>query len=329
MRCLREDLILDWESVEDQRSVMGQVESYERALHQLRHPIVRKAAEDFPLPAVERKRESISGMANPMWWKVKIGSRWRGAVYVDEGGQAWLCAAGYRREGEGSDFYRRFMADVPARGADYFLPTEQDRVLLNLELKRELADDSVDARLHQWEMQLAVWVQSSAMTSLESGQVDTFSLDDAYGDPLARVSVVVEATQGGMCDVLMEVEPTNFAASSELDWAEHVMLCALDPTEQHWESTYLGKGRAYSAAAISINWLAEDSESDAGGRAVGQASPGTVAHYTHRERLVDCMVDGEAVRALCGKWFVPRQDPDTREVCPTCDLIITHMSPSD
>lgn len=134
VRCLKEDLDSDWTSVDDKRSV-AQLDQCTVALYSLAHRIIRKAAEDFPAGgAADVFRESISGLSNPVWWKVKIGSRWRGAVTVDDSGQAWLCAAGYRREGEGSDFYRRFMAGVGSSGPDYYLPTEADRDLLRREL---------------------------------------------------------------------------------------------------------------------------------------------------------------------------------------------------
>jgi hypothetical protein len=223
------------------------------------------------------------------------------------------------------------MADVPARGADHFLPTEADRILLEQELENEI-DPNIDARLHQWEAQLVVWTQKLAATSLDSGGVAELTIDDALGAPLARLSVCVETTEGVLFDVLLEVEPINFAATSEMEWAEHVMLCALNPSEQQWDSTYMGKGRAYSACSVTIDSLVEEPQSysvRAQTPAAGRSAAGVVAHFAHRERLVDCMVDGEAVRAVCGKWFVPRQDPETRDVCPTCELVIAHVSPND
>ena len=328
LRCLREDLDTDWDSVEDQRAV-SRVETLGRPLEDLQHPIVRKAAEDFPVPAVERQREGISGLTDPMWWKVRSGARWRGAVYVDQNGQAWLCAAGYRRMGESSDFYKRFMAEVKARGADHFLPSDEDHVLLAAMLDAASFDPHYDARFDQWEAQLVVWIQTHASASLRSREVQEFNADDAFGQPLARVSVMAEAAGCDQYDVYVEVVPINFAALDELEWAEHVMLCALDPTEQQWETTYMGKGRAYSATISSTESSAEGSHTDATAHLPGQSVPGAVAHYAHRERLVDCMVDGDALRAVCGKWFVPRQDPDSREICPMCDLILAHLSPSD
>ena len=46
------------------------------------------------------------------------------------------------------------------------------------------------------------------------------------------------------------------------------------------------------------------------GRAASQSA--------HRRNHAQRTIDGTAVRALCGTYFVPRQDPDVREVCPAC-----------
>jgi hypothetical protein len=45
---------------------------------------------------------------------------------------------------------------------------------------------------------------------------------------------------------------------------------------------------------------------------------GTVAHYSPREQLTDATVDGVAVPALCGYWFVTMRDHEGLDVCPNC-----------
>lgn len=45
------------------------------------------------------------------------------------------------------------------------------------------------------------------------------------------------------------------------------------------------------------------------------------SHYVPREKLIDAMVNGTPVRALCGKLWVPARDPQRFPVCPQCKEI--------
>ena len=61
------------------------------------------------------------------------------------------------------------------------------------------------------------------------------------------------------------------------------------------------------------------------------AAPVTVApvkqaHYTPKETLVDAMVEGTAVRALCGTWFVPRRDTLDLPECQQCRELRKHLA---
>jgi Protein of unknown function (DUF3039) len=53
--------------------------------------------------------------------------------------------------------------------------------------------------------------------------------------------------------------------------------------------------------------------------------PSECAHYTHRERLTEQYVKGTPAKALCGRFFVPRQMPDGLPTCPECDGIYRSM----
>ena len=46
------------------------------------------------------------------------------------------------------------------------------------------------------------------------------------------------------------------------------------------------------------------------------------AHFVPREKLVEAMVNGTPVVALCGKVWVPSRDPGRYQVCPTCQEIL-------
>ena len=45
------------------------------------------------------------------------------------------------------------------------------------------------------------------------------------------------------------------------------------------------------------------------------------AHYVKKEKIVESAVTGKAVRALCGKKWIPSRDPEKYPVCPVCKEI--------
>jgi len=46
-----------------------------------------------------------------------------------------------------------------------------------------------------------------------------------------------------------------------------------------------------------------------------------MSHYVPKDRLMDAIVNGMPVVALCGKVWVPTRDPDRYPVCPECKEI--------
>lgn len=51
------------------------------------------------------------------------------------------------------------------------------------------------------------------------------------------------------------------------------------------------------------------------------------AHYAPKEKIVEAMVTGTPIRALCGKVWVPSRDPQKYPVCPTCKEIYDGLPP--
>jgi Protein of unknown function (DUF3039) len=51
------------------------------------------------------------------------------------------------------------------------------------------------------------------------------------------------------------------------------------------------------------------------------------AHYVDKSKIVDSMVTGTPVTALCGKVWVPSRDPKRYPVCPTCKEIYEMLPP--
>lgn len=108
-------------------------------LDEIDHPLIRKANDQFAVPAGPRER--IRSVDDVIMFKVKV-QRWRGAV-VEAGEPSWLVAAGVREDGSRDDFYEALAtAAVAARTrynaehspplksqtcCDQWLPGEDDR----------------------------------------------------------------------------------------------------------------------------------------------------------------------------------------------------------
>ena len=51
------------------------------------------------------------------------------------------------------------------------------------------------------------------------------------------------------------------------------------------------------------------------------------SHYVRKEKIVESAVTGKAVKALCGKKWVPSRDPSKYPVCPACKEIFEGLRP--
>jgi DUF3039 family protein len=51
------------------------------------------------------------------------------------------------------------------------------------------------------------------------------------------------------------------------------------------------------------------------------------SHFVPKDKLMQAMVDGVPVRALCGKLWVPSRDPQRFPVCPECKEIYESIPP--
>jgi hypothetical protein len=45
------------------------------------------------------------------------------------------------------------------------------------------------------------------------------------------------------------------------------------------------------------------------------------AHYVDKNKVVESAVTGRAVKALCGKKWIPSRDPEKYPICPACKEI--------
>lgn len=94
-------------------------------------------------------------------------------------------------------------------------------------------------------------------------------------------------------------------------------LISIHPPEQSWDrfgNTYstIGEPGSWTRRVDSLSAIVNAND-------LAASEPGSSSHYTHREHLAGRTIDGSAVRALCGTFFVPTQDHDSRPVCPVCE----------
>lgn len=52
------------------------------------------------------------------------------------------------------------------------------------------------------------------------------------------------------------------------------------------------------------------------------------SHYVKKGKIVESAVSGKAVRALCGKKWVPSRDPEKFPICPICKEIYSGLRPA-
>jgi len=49
------------------------------------------------------------------------------------------------------------------------------------------------------------------------------------------------------------------------------------------------------------------------------------SHYVDKNKITESAVTGKAVRALCGKKWIPNRDPQKFPICPTCKEIFARL----
>ncbi|RDH13872.1 DUF3039 domain-containing protein [Tsukamurella pulmonis] len=325
LRCVNEDLTDEWDDRTHQRAMSDGFPSGPPSMTALNHPVIRHAIEVFSDLDGEHQRETISGLSDPTFYKLKTG-RWRGAIFIDENNQPWLVAAGLRRAGDRDDFYADFMNRVNASGSSSVLPTAED----NSRLRRENAE----GELTKWEQGVHDAILGAVARIGTDGQekVTLHALGGDSRDVLCEVEVTIAVIEDdadapeGYGEVVLEFQTIRWQDEPLIGRAELVAMCAIGPDEQSWKAGHASVGRIYSSdgSAAEINAML--------GRALrgsnkvpGASTPGVVAHFTHEARLTEQYVEGTATKALCGKVFVPRQAPDDLAVCPTCCAVRARM----
>lgn len=342
LRCAAEDFTQDWTTPTNLIAVQRLRELIEKrmrgdvtdaaisrhltqmpALCRLGHPLIHSFDDQFSDgDDRDRLRQTIKSVKDRQWLKQTFGTRWRGAAVIlpDDNGEetVWLGAAGYHRAGSPEDFYAQFSADC-ASGSDRFLPDEEDRVL-------RVIEDKV-ARLGAWKLQLHLTALVLLHTALQDEEsAYTAEVNGPDGSPLLQLEMtVVSSTIRGATvkELLVVLNPHGWEKANLRDIASRVVCTAIDPSMEAWEDAPLdGPAMSHwtSLTEVSISQAqaaAESGEVHASVRP-GEVRLGTIAHYAPRDNLTRSTVEGEAVRAMCGHWFVPTADHEHLPRCATC-----------
>lgn len=316
LRILREDLTAGWESPQPQRCLADAEFTGLHPFCELPHPLIRKAAESFgDDPADDKFVGRIACSTTLLLLEIRAG-QWRGGVWIDEEQQvAWLVTGGLAKGGheDRDDFYVRLGRDERNGGLGKLVPTEQDKRFLKRETAGRMRTD--------WELRVQEQVLV-ALTAVQSGGVTRFSVDHPNTTLGRLADVQLEVTpvrekDYNSDDILVTFTTVSCYTGTNLAWDLTTrVLISLHPPEQDWDRyrdifSNIAEPGTWSARVTKLRQLAD-------GRCLAESEPGRQAHYTHRKHLAQYTVEGEAVRALCGSFFVPTQDHDALPTCPTC-----------
>ncbi len=316
LRLIEEDLTAGWESPRPLRLLADGTPDALHPLSELPHPVVTKATQSFGLDAASDNYVGpIAASTQLRLMEVKTG-QWRGGVWRDpDTGVHWLVVAGLAKGGhqDHDDFYERVERENDSGDLRRWLPTAADHRLL----KRETA-----ARLMtEWELGVQEQVLD-ALRDIQSGGSTHIVIKHPVPDKgsLARITLVVTAVRedGYEADEIeAKIIPVSPHAGSDLAWQLAIRtLISLSPPEQSWDRYQ----NSYTNIAEPGWWAKRvaELESLVTRRELDQSEPGRHSHYAHRTHLAGSTIEGTAIRAICGVFFVPTQDHEALPICPDC-----------
>lgn len=287
----------------------------------LDHPALAKAVEQFgPDPSDDINKGTISCSGDLHLLKVRTG-QWRAGVWADpDTGVRWVVAAGLAKGGHGDadDIYERLKA-MPDSTLQTLLPTQQDYSLLSRE--------TTAARLIEWRLDLQRLVIQLLGQAMTQGSSDRKNVaHPTMGAPMAKVCVTWSAHQEPDYDyeeIVVEFFDVAQPNSNLTDIMRVQILTAIAPPSQDWDVA----GGIYSAfeehghTEQQLTALRQACEE----KKVIEPQMGQLAHYTHTGDITTRTINGEALRAMCGKYFVPMQDPNRFPPCPECGEIMARI----
>jgi hypothetical protein len=285
-------------------------------LSELPHPIIAKAVDSFGASAADDNYVGPIASATRLRLLEIKNSQWRGGVWEDpESRVCWLVVAGLAKGGhqDRDDFYKSIERENESGDPTSWLPTRQDARLLKQETAERIRTE--------WELE-AQRLVLDALRVIHAG--GTHRIDISHPVPgkgtFAHIDFTVATVRedGYEADeVELAIVPKDQYAGSALLWQLTIrLLISINPPEQGWDrfgDTYsnIGEPGAWTKRLDELDALVVSNE-------LAVSEPGSTSHYTHRQHLAGRTINGDAVRALCGAYFVPTQDHESMQECPTC-----------
>ncbi|WP_187271249.1 DUF3039 domain-containing protein [Actinomyces ruminicola] len=297
---------------------------------QLPHPLI-EAGKKALAHGADRHVEATAAAGRPVFeLRTREGAAWRGAMIIDDDGTGWIVYA--QRHDR---FHSTVAGKLTAARAHDWMPRSVDHSLR----KREQAR----AEIRRWRVQTLAAVIGAAGTAAVANDHSSELLvqrEESGRDASARsatfsstitVSVMADlseadAATGLRGEALLDVAVVTRRAEDVLlrtTIAEAVTLLA-GPTRPEAVALPDGSGVYYSfvVPASRLQWLVAVESADEVGElaetSLGEHLRPTHLHYTRKELIAESAVEGRAVRALCGEWFVVRCD-EGLPVCEACE----------
>lgn len=319
LRVVKDDLISDWASPFAQRALEEDRLSELHPLSELPHPIVQKALNSFG------NNSANDVFVGPIQSSTKLRlleikhAQWRGGVWQDpETGVCWLVVAGLAKGGhdDHEDFYKKVeRADKNSR-SESWLPQEEDLRLLNQETVASLRTE--------WELDIQEKILE-ALKEINLGGSAGFVLSNPLNQDrefaVVDLEVSLERSEDGIDtdDILVRFTELD-RSNPSLMWALKLrVLISINPPESGWvpfgeEFSNMGEPGDWTRRIESLTKFVEDRE-------LVKSEGNSSAHYAHKRHLGATLLKGEAVRSLCGIYFVQLQDHESLERCPVCQSL--------
>lgn len=321
LRMLQDDLVDGWDDPACQRQIAAANWDALHPLTELAHPVIAKATELYGSdPDNDPAPQPIASASDPRLLKFRFG-QWRAAIWSDPAtGVRWLCAAGLAKGGhrDRDDFYEQIADRVHRGHSNDLLPTDHDRTLLRRETAAWL--------LTEWELRIQSDVADCLVTLADTSVASFQITHPTRNTDLAFVTVTLTVDAPDMEEFQVDIDWQSNQQGSHLGITTvRRVLTSIAPLAQQWDryrwsysqiaeyGHHAGRATELQHASASQELLAHD--------------PGSVSHYVHTPHIARSSVEGQAVRALCGVFFVITQDHGGLDVCPDCQAQYNLSSP--
>lgn len=323
---MREDLTSGWHDPSIQRILEGGGKRDLPPLNTLPHPILEKAASSFgENPDEDNYVGKIASSKRIRLLEIK-SSQWRGGVWIDEDNICWLVIAGLAKgdHEDWDDFYKKVeRADQNARA---LLPTKEDEGVLK--------EEAATQRIASWNLEVQGQVRE-VVEEIATGGTSSFKVDHPLAPTLRETDrhigevrfeiAPVRESDFRYDEVLVEFDTRSRWKGSDLEWDLIVrVLTSLYPPQQGWDRT----GDLFSNMAEPGTFTVRRNRLRVlcAKKLLEESTPGTHAHRVRTQGLVENMVNGAAMEAVCGVVFVQTQDHEGLPECEKCKERVVTLS---